>query len=264
MTDELLHCPFCGDDNIEIVRYGTVMQSCICSCTNCGCTVESNELGAGKAWNTRHTPDVQAAINDETQNPWKSAIIDELVVDYIYSAEYEADPRKALADVIEWNVQVALDPRVSADARKLQQDAIDAALESVALVVEDQFHAPKTAIWIRSRIGTNPLADLQAQLDKANARVKELERSLEITRRDHDAMMMDAVRLAEEKSALTAQLAEAQARIAELEELLKEAYSDADDVLRPRIEELAAALCWAGKHPEDCTGDDQPCVSHIE
>lgn len=161
-TNPNVDCPFCksGEQSYSIERHGDGWAL---------------YFGAGKAWNTRHTPDVQAAINDETKNPWKSAIIDELVVDCIYSAEYEADPRKALADVIEWNVQVALDPRVSADARKLQQDAIDAALESVALVAEDQFHAPKTAIWIRSRIGTNPLADLQAQLAEAQARIAELE-----------------------------------------------------------------------------------------
>src|SRR4030042_926110 len=39
------------------------------------------------------------------------------------------------------------------------QSAIDVALESVAVVVESQFHSPKTSTWIRSRIGTNPLAE---------------------------------------------------------------------------------------------------------
>lgn len=71
----------------------------------------------------------QKAIDDEKQNPWKAAIIDELIVDCIYSKEHESGPRKALAEAIEWNVKVALDPTVSKEARDMQQAAIAAVEE---------------------------------------------------------------------------------------------------------------------------------------
>lgn len=50
---ELLPCPFCGGE-AEVERYGTRRQSCIVSCLWCGCRLESNEEGAGWAWNNRH------------------------------------------------------------------------------------------------------------------------------------------------------------------------------------------------------------------
>lgn len=157
--------------------------------------------------------DEQVAIADETQNPWKSAIINELVVDCIYQAEHEADPRRALADIIEWNMQVALDPKVSADARKLQQEAIDAALESVAQALENghflyEYSPPamlakEAARVIRAKFGTNPLVEAQAevahwkalasrpvyaQLAEAQAKITELERQLEEARKDTERM----------------------------------------------------------------------------
>ena len=51
---KLLPCPFCGDSDIIISRYGTLKQSCIIECSNCGSTLESNEIGAGRFWNERN------------------------------------------------------------------------------------------------------------------------------------------------------------------------------------------------------------------
>jgi rRNA-processing protein FCF1 len=50
---------------------------------------------------------------------WRETVIDALVVDFIYVKEHDTDPRKALADLINWEVKVALDPAVSEDARRL-------------------------------------------------------------------------------------------------------------------------------------------------
>lgn len=50
---------------------------------------------------------------------WKNTVLDELVCCHIYSGEHEDNPRKALQDVISWNVQIALDPQVSEDAQAL-------------------------------------------------------------------------------------------------------------------------------------------------
>lgn len=52
---ELLPCPFCGDSNIIVERTGTTKQSCIVYCGECGCRLESNEIGAGWYWNNRKT-----------------------------------------------------------------------------------------------------------------------------------------------------------------------------------------------------------------
>ncbi len=45
-------CPFCGGE-AEVEREGTSRQSCIIDCADCGCRLESNEIGAGDAWNRR-------------------------------------------------------------------------------------------------------------------------------------------------------------------------------------------------------------------
>ena len=49
----LLPCPFCGDIEPEVEREGDNKQSCIIHCSNCGCTLDSNEIGYGEAWNHR-------------------------------------------------------------------------------------------------------------------------------------------------------------------------------------------------------------------
>jgi hypothetical protein len=45
-------CPFCGGE-AEVIREGTTRHSAQVGCTNCGCHVESNEIGAGYLWNMR-------------------------------------------------------------------------------------------------------------------------------------------------------------------------------------------------------------------
>ena len=50
---DLKPCPFCGSNEIEIIREGTRIASCILSCAWCGCTMESNEIGYGAFWNKR-------------------------------------------------------------------------------------------------------------------------------------------------------------------------------------------------------------------
>lgn len=52
-------------------------------------------------------------------NGFKDAVIDGLVVVHIYNASHDADPRKAVKDLIDFHVAVALDPQVSSDAQAL-------------------------------------------------------------------------------------------------------------------------------------------------
>lgn len=55
----------------------------------------------------------------QSRSDWKDAVIDELVCAHILNYEHEHNPRKAIHDAISWNVEVALDPAVSSDARAL-------------------------------------------------------------------------------------------------------------------------------------------------
>ena len=50
------------------------------------------------------------------QNSWRSVIDDALVCRFLLNKENENDPKKALNDIINWEVQVSKDPRVSSDA----------------------------------------------------------------------------------------------------------------------------------------------------
>ena len=50
---------------------------------------------------------------------WRETVHDELVTTWTLSAENKDDPRKALQDIINWHVRVALDPAVSSDAQAL-------------------------------------------------------------------------------------------------------------------------------------------------
>jgi len=65
---------------------------------------------------------LEAAIAQPVQpvsDEWKEAVLDEVIVAGIYTADHDNNPRKAVKDAILWNCQVALDPRVSSDAQAL-------------------------------------------------------------------------------------------------------------------------------------------------
>lgn len=70
-------------------------------------------------------------VDDEALNPWKAALINELITCHIYTKEHDTNPRKALQDAINWNVQVALDPTVSSDAAALVESGLRSQQEPV-------------------------------------------------------------------------------------------------------------------------------------
>ena len=47
------------------------------------------------------------------QNPWKEALIDALVCNFILNEQNQKDPRRAIKDLIEWEHKLANDPLVS-------------------------------------------------------------------------------------------------------------------------------------------------------
>ncbi|OQA27952.1 MAG: hypothetical protein BWY57_03568 [Betaproteobacteria bacterium ADurb.Bin341] len=51
--------------------------------------------------------------------PWKAAVIDQLVIAHILTAEHESDPLKAIQDLLAYHTEIAVDPRVSGAAAKL-------------------------------------------------------------------------------------------------------------------------------------------------
>ena len=59
----------------------------------------------------------------DADGPWKSAVIDQLVIAHILTAEHESDPLKAIQDLLAYNSDIAVDPRVSGAAAKLVEQA---------------------------------------------------------------------------------------------------------------------------------------------
>lgn len=83
---------------------------------------------AAQAEATRNTLARRAAEAERTS--WKDAVIDALVVNCIYLAVHELDPKRAINDLICWENKIALDPQVSGEANRLIQAAFKAGWES--------------------------------------------------------------------------------------------------------------------------------------
>ncbi len=65
------------------------------------------------------------SINEDpaNSNPWKLAVIDQLVIAHILTAEHESDPLKAIQDLLAYHTEIAVDPRVSGAAAGLVEQA---------------------------------------------------------------------------------------------------------------------------------------------
>ena len=55
----------------------------------------------------------------EEANKWKIAVIDRAIVNWSYKKEHETDPRLAMNDVLNAEIQMALDPNISKPAKDL-------------------------------------------------------------------------------------------------------------------------------------------------
>lgn len=53
------------------------------------------------------------------ENPWKAAVIESLITSLAYQHDHDHDPRKAVQDLIDWEVKIALDPTISKEAQAL-------------------------------------------------------------------------------------------------------------------------------------------------
>ena len=62
---------------------------------------------------------LRAALAEPAVNPWKDAVIEGLAVSWAITTENENDPVKAVNDLVESEVRIALDPSVSSEAQAL-------------------------------------------------------------------------------------------------------------------------------------------------
>ena len=62
-------------------------------------------------------------VLEADDGPWKTAVIDQLVIAHILTAEHESDPLKAIQDLLAYHTEIAVDPRVSGAAATLVEQA---------------------------------------------------------------------------------------------------------------------------------------------
>lgn len=91
--DELKPCPFCGGEDIHM-KAGTIRQSCITVCEDCGCSLETNETwNSGQRWNTRHGLEQNNALVEQLKERCRQF---EVAIQRIASA---LEPRPACGGV---------------------------------------------------------------------------------------------------------------------------------------------------------------------
>jgi hypothetical protein len=78
----------------------------------------------GMAWSDKARAEASLAEpQPDADGPWKSAVIDQLVIAHILTAEHENDPLKAIQDLLAYHTDIAVDPRVSGAAAKLVEQS---------------------------------------------------------------------------------------------------------------------------------------------
>jgi hypothetical protein len=82
--------------------------------------VACDEGPPGHGWKSSELSSAIAAFQVELEsksgNPWRAVIDDALVCRFLLNKENENDPKRALNEIIAWEVAVSKDPRVSSDA----------------------------------------------------------------------------------------------------------------------------------------------------
>lgn len=99
------------------------------------------------------------APQPDADTPWRDAVIVELLVACMLDAGHEADPSRAVKDLITYHSDLAVDPRVSEAAARLVEQARGEEREACALVCES-----------RQTPGTGSVAILQGAADAIRAR----------------------------------------------------------------------------------------------
>ena len=81
-------------------------------------------------------------VLEADDGPWKAAVIDQLVIAHILTAEHESDPLKAIQDLLAYHADIAVDPRVSGAAATLVEQAKAEEREACAKVCDELFPPP--------------------------------------------------------------------------------------------------------------------------
>jgi hypothetical protein len=71
------------------------------------------------------------------RNEWKEAVIEQLIVSCIYREEHENDPMMAILDLLSWECEIALDPRVSSEAAELRGQEVILTADTIVKVPEE-------------------------------------------------------------------------------------------------------------------------------
>lgn len=113
------------------------------------------------AW-SKATARAEASLAEpqpDADGPWKTAVIEQLIIAHILTAEHESDPLKAIQDLLAYHTEIAVDPRVSGAAAGLVEQAKAEEREACAKVCES-----------RQTPGTGSVAILQGAADAILAR----------------------------------------------------------------------------------------------
>lgn len=120
---------------------------------------EAGRFGAADRATHEPSPDgLGHAVSVPSAEAFREAVIDELVVCHIYNRKHDNDPKLAIHDAISWNVNVALDPRVSESARDLLDQGFADGMRDASLIAKQMcgvigafegssIHAALSACW---------------------------------------------------------------------------------------------------------------------
>lgn len=101
-------------------------------------------------------PSDEARAQVAKLNQWRECVIDQLIVGCIYCGDHDDDPRKAISDLISWEVTIALDPSVSSEARTLVSKhtaKLEAELAALKAELANERTMPRTGAVIFQTTG---------------------------------------------------------------------------------------------------------------
>ena len=108
------------------------------------------------AW-SKATARAEASLAEpqpDADGPWKTAVIEQLIIAHILTAEHESDPLKAIQDLLAYHTEIAVDPRVSGAAATLVEQAKAEEREACAKVCDELFPPPSEQMTVEWAAGT--------------------------------------------------------------------------------------------------------------
>jgi hypothetical protein len=69
---------------------------------------------------------------ESVNNEWREAVIEQHITNHTLEAIHKNNPRQAIQDLINWEIDVALDPSISSSARALIEQGRKLVLKEIA------------------------------------------------------------------------------------------------------------------------------------